>query len=63
MLKIYSCSKVKEQRSEDTPSIESDGKSYLRIWATDGYLNITDLQIQGKKRMAIRDFLNGYQIN
>ena len=63
MLKIYSCSKVKEPRSEDTPSIESDGKSYLRIWANDGYLDITDLQIQGKKRMAIRDFLNGYQIN
>lgn len=63
MLKIYACSKVKQPRSEDTPSIESDGKSYLRIWATDGYLDITDLQIQGKKRMAIRDFLNGYEIN
>lgn len=63
MLKIYACSNVKQPRSEDTPSIESDGKSYLRIWATDGYLDITDLQIQGKKRMAIRDFLNGYEIN
>lgn len=62
MLKIYSCSKVKHLRSDNTPFFESDGKSYLRIWATDGYLDVTDLQIQGKKRMAVQDFLNGYQI-
>ncbi|MDG1295602.1 MAG: methionyl-tRNA formyltransferase [Saprospiraceae bacterium] len=63
MLKIYACSKVLKERADGTSDFETDGKSYLHLWAEDGYLDITDLQIQGKKRMIIRDFLNGYTFN
>lgn len=40
---------------------ETDGKSYLRFAATDGWLYATDVQLDGKKRMAIADFLRGYR--
>ncbi|TDO03186.1 methionyl-tRNA formyltransferase [Sunxiuqinia elliptica] len=41
-------------------TVESDGKSYLKIAAADGWLRITDLQLSGKKRMHIADLLRGF---
>ncbi len=40
--------------------IETDEKSYMRIKCRDGWLNILELQLEGKKRMSIADFLRGY---
>ena len=39
----------------------SDGKTYLKVTLSDGYLHLTTLQLAGKKRMAIADFLRGYR--
>lgn len=41
---------------------ESDGKEYLRFKTSNGSLLIEELQLQGKKRMNIKDFLRGYRI-
>jgi methionyl-tRNA formyltransferase len=41
-------------------TIDSDGKSYLKIAAADGWLDITDLQLSGKKRMKTDEFLRGF---
>lgn len=41
-------------------TIKSDEKTYLKIAASDGWLNITDLQLSGKKRMKTEDFLRGF---
>ncbi len=40
---------------------ESDGKTYLKFATADGYLRVTDLQLEGKKRMKTEDFLRGYR--
>ncbi|WP_163717117.1 methionyl-tRNA formyltransferase [Mangrovibacterium lignilyticum] len=42
-------------------TLETDGKTYLKIAASDGWLAISDLQLSGKKRMATADFLRGVQ--
>ena len=42
-------------------TIESDGKNYLKVACADGWLQIADLQIAGKKRMKTNDFLRGFQ--
>lgn len=60
-LKIFSSSK-----SEDTPSVpagtfNTDGKTYLRFAVADGYINLLDIQLEGKKRMNIEEFLHGYR--
>ncbi len=52
----------------DTSSIEkgthqTDGKNYLKFCCADGFLIINDLQLEGKKRMPISDFLRGYRFN
>lgn len=42
-------------------NVVSDGKTYLKVALSDGYLHLTTLQLAGKKRMAITDFLRGYR--
>ena len=40
--------------------VVSDDKKHLYVAAKDGYLDITELQLSGKKRMAANVFLNGF---
>lgn len=40
--------------------IQSDNKKFLKIACLDGFLHILDLQLAGKKRMEIAEFLRGF---
>lgn len=40
----------------------TNNKDYLSISTTDGYIHVYEIQQEGKKRMAITDFLNGYDL-
>ena len=42
-------------------TILSDGKTYLAISTADGAISVTELQLAGKKRMAVKDFLIGFR--
>ena len=42
-------------------TILSDGKTYLAISTADGAISITELQLSGKKRMPVKDFLIGFR--
>ncbi len=61
-LKIYKAEKEVIPHDYPTGSIHSDNKKYFKIATTDGYVNILDLQLRGKKRMKTKDFLNGYKV-
>ena len=61
LLKIYAAEKEMTQPPGDPGHWGSDGKTYLRFACTDGYLRIEDLQLEGKKRMKVADFLRGYR--
>ena len=43
-------------------TVETDGKSYLYVYAADGVLSIRTLQLAGKKRMGVGDFLRGSRL-
>ena len=58
--KIFKAKKISS--SLNAGEVSSDNKTYLRIGANDGALNILELQMQGKKRMGIEDFLRGNKI-
>ncbi len=63
VVKVYEAAKTTEKNVSDKPgSIKSDKKHYLRVATGDGYIDITQLQLPGKKRMAVEDFLRGHQI-
>ena len=42
-------------------TVLSDGKTYLAVATSDGAVSITELQLSGKKRMAVKDFLIGFR--
>lgn len=58
-MKVYSAT-IEAAKKLAAGTLESDGKTYLKIAAADGWINITDLQLAGKKRMKTVDFLRGF---
>ena len=40
---------------------ETDQKTYLRFATADGFIRVTELQLEGKKKMNVVDFLRGYK--
>lgn len=62
ILKIYKSEKEIIKHHQPVGSISSDGKNFLKFACKDGYIHILDLQLEGKKRMLVADFLRGYRI-
>lgn len=58
--KLFSCEKVPGSHTLPAGTIRSDNKSFLDVAVADGFIRITDLQLQGKRRMKTAEFLNGY---
>jgi methionyl-tRNA formyltransferase len=44
-------------------TIVTDRKSFMKVAASDGYIEIVDLQLEGKKRMSIGEFLRGFRLD
>ena len=59
-LKIFRSIPEFEAHQFEPGMIFSDHKKWLKIAGTNGYLLITDLQLAGKKRMGIEEFLRGF---
>ena len=62
-LKVFRTSKEMTPPQYETGKLVSDGKSYLKIACSDGFVHLLDIQLEGRKRMLIRDFLNGYNVD
>jgi methionyl-tRNA formyltransferase len=60
-LKIFEANFIEETHTLKTGEIETDQKSFLRFACYDGFINVKDIQLEGKKRMQIEDFLRGYR--
>jgi methionyl-tRNA formyltransferase len=63
MLKLYQCYTAPLPTNEAaTPAtILTDGKTKLGMAAADGVVYFEELQLEGKKRMQVTDFLRGYR--
>ena len=42
---------------------ETDGRTWLRFATADGWIRVTELQLEGKKKMEVGDFLRGYRFS
>lgn len=60
-LKIYKVEKVNKVPAIAAGEFETDGKQFLQFACANGYVSVTDLQLEGKKRIEIKDFLRGYR--
>lgn len=59
-LKVYKTSKEFCTPAEAPGSVVTDGKTFLKVALADGYLHLLTIQLSGKKRMEITDFLRGF---
>lgn len=59
-LKIYKASITESDECMTPGTYRSNGKNFLHVECTDGLLSLEEVQISGKKRMKVNDFLNGY---
>lgn len=58
-LKIYYATPEQTDPGLAPGAYVTDNKTHLKFCTTDGYVNVTDLQLEGKKRMGIEEFLRG----
>ena len=61
-LKIFRCRYTYHHHRHKTGSYHSDGKSFLSVACKDGLIFLDEVQHAGKKRMPVRDFLNGINL-
>ncbi len=60
-LKLFTTSFVTEAQGQQPGHYETDGKTFLRFAAGDGWVYALDVQYEGKKRMQVADFLRGFR--
>lgn len=58
-LKIFTSQKVNVAASKLPGTLETDGKTYLRFYCKEGAIDCLELQLEGKKRMGVEEFLRG----
>ena len=61
VLKIYQAEKLTGKPAVTASNYETDKKTYLRFAAADGYISVKELQLEGKKRMKVEEFLRGWR--
>jgi len=57
----------KAQKQDGEPGIQpggflTDQKTYLKFACLDGFISVTDVQLEGKKRMGVEEFLRGVKL-
>lgn len=62
VLKIYEAVKVPAMHALPHGSVHTDGKTFFHVAVEGGYLSLLTLQLAGKKRMSVADFLRGYRL-
>ncbi|MET6995834.1 methionyl-tRNA formyltransferase [Chitinophaga defluvii] len=60
-LKIFKAVKEHTTPAVAPGEVITDHKTYLKFAATDGYLVLQEIQLEGKKKMEIEAFLRGYR--
>lgn len=60
-LKIYRSEKEITNVSSDPEEYKTDGKTFLKFACNNGYIHVKELQLEGKKKMNVEDFLRGYR--
>ena len=59
--KLYNVIYLKEKRSDKLNGIINMNDNLMKISVNDGYLKVLELQIEGKKKMSVQEFINGYK--
>ncbi len=61
-LKIFLSEMIKKEHNYVPATIISDNKKFIRVASKSGFIEISELQLEGKKRMKTHEFLRGFNI-
>ena len=61
IVKLFLTQMIEGTPTEAPGSFITDGKTFAKTACKDGYIGLSDIQWEGKKRMPIIDFLRGYR--
>ncbi|MBS1641386.1 MAG: methionyl-tRNA formyltransferase [Bacteroidetes bacterium] len=62
MLKVYKSKKEISSHNFEIGKIFTDNKTYLKFSCSNGFVHLLEIQLEGKKKMLIEDFLRGYKM-
>jgi methionyl-tRNA formyltransferase len=63
MYKIFAVEMgYQNEQKQAAGKIFTDNKSFLHIFCDDGYIDVKEIQPEGKKRMSVKDFFNGNKL-
>ncbi|WP_448697972.1 methionyl-tRNA formyltransferase [Mucilaginibacter sp. AW1-3] len=62
IFKIYTAQKQDGEPGIQPGGFLTDQKTYLKFACLDGFIAVTDVQLEGKKRMGIEEFLRGVKL-
>ncbi|MFW6224330.1 MAG: methionyl-tRNA formyltransferase [Bacteroidota bacterium] len=63
MLKIFEVAAIKEKHNYGYGQLLTDGKKFLDVTTPEGYIQIMELQLSGKKKMTTPEFLRGFPLD
>lgn len=61
-LKVFKVEKEDVTPKVEAGNFETDGKTFLKFATNNGYIKLLELQLEGKKRMQIDEFLRGVRL-
>lgn len=59
IIKIFESKQTKEESTEAPGTVKSNGKDTIEVATGDRQIRITELQLEGKKRMPAQEFIRG----
>jgi len=62
ILKVFWAKYELAETGEEPGEFLSDNRTFLKVAALDGFVMLTDVQLEGKKRMGIEEFLRGVRL-
>lgn len=62
-IKIFKAEKEQCVSTSLPGSWETDKKTFLKFAASNGFIHLKDLQLEGKKRMPVEEFLRGFRFD
>ncbi len=62
-VKIFNSTQEITTHTYTTGKVVSDGKTFMKVACSNGFIHITELQMAGKKRMLCVEFLRGFKLN
>lgn len=62
VLKIFEAEKLPQPHNLPVGTVQTDGKTYLRVAVADGLVGIRSLQLPGKRRLPVDELLRGFHL-